>query len=225
MPIDPHPPARSGVRPGDRARQPRQRRDPLRLGRREGVVTGRRTVLPTSVVYFFSPAEDEWYPAGIVPSSNGLASGNVREEAVLHGLYEVVERDSVSREAGPARVLDLTSVAWPGVKALTEAVRTAGASLSVTHIPSRFGVPCFAARIWSADFAITNIGFGAHLAADVAISRAITEAAQSRLTAIAGSRDDIGAIYAQVQHGVDAGSSTTDDRRYRNSRRSTRSSA
>ncbi len=38
-----------------------------------------------------------------------------------------------------------------------------------------------------------ELGFGCHADRDVALSRALTEAAQARLTVISGARDDIGA--------------------------------
>ncbi|MGH8878624.1 MAG: YcaO-like family protein, partial [Stackebrandtia sp.] len=52
-------------------------------------------------------------------------------------------------------------------------------------------VHCFSAHLWMPDGAILAEGFGAHIDATIALSRAITEAVQSRLTTIVGARDDI----------------------------------
>ena len=50
---------------------------------------------------------------------------------------------------------------------------------------------------------MTCFGWGAHLDAGVAVSRAVTEAVQSRLTAIVGSRDDLPPVYQQVRSNTD----------------------
>ena len=46
-----------------------------------------------------------------------------------------------------------------------------------------------------------NVGFGTHVDKRVAAARALTEAAQSRLTFIHGARED---LFAKVVHGTDA---------------------
>jgi ribosomal protein S12 methylthiotransferase accessory factor len=79
-------------------------------------------------------------------------------------------------------------------------LRSAGVVFAIDWVPNRFQVPCFAAWIWSADLPVTFLGFGAHSAPEVALSRAVTEAAQSRLTAIAGTREDLPPIYEQIRH-------------------------
>jgi ribosomal protein S12 methylthiotransferase accessory factor len=177
---------------------------PLDWVRGTGLVTQRTVPVPRSVVSLVGPDEKTWMPAGFVWSSNGLASGNSVEEAALHALYEIVERDAVAalppQEFGVA--IDAREIAECDGAALVEMIRQSGASLAVYHVPSRIGVPCYSVRLWSADFPITSIGFGAHLDSGVALSRAITEAAQSRLTVIAGSRDDIPALYDLVRDGA-----------------------
>jgi len=66
-------------------------------------------------------------------------------------------------------------------------------------LPSRLDIPVFRAAVWSPEFPVTSIGWGAHGDAAVALSRAVTEAAQSRLTAIVGSRDDLPRVYEHVR--------------------------
>ncbi|MFJ5679009.1 YcaO-like family protein [Streptomyces sp. NPDC093097] len=73
--------------------------------------------------------------------------------------------------------------------------------LDVATVPNRWGVPCFAAFVWSEDFALLTAGSGAHSSASVALSRALTEAVQSRLTLINGARDDLTASYSHVLRG------------------------
>jgi ribosomal protein S12 methylthiotransferase accessory factor len=58
---------------------------------------GRAVPVPYRMVYleFTDPAG--WRPRAFQETSNGLASGNTLIEATLHALYEVIERDAVSR--------------------------------------------------------------------------------------------------------------------------------
>jgi len=156
-------------------------------------VDGRPALVPRAAVQIGRFSADEWTPGTPSAYTNGLASGNTRTEALIHALYEVIERDATSSlQQVPVdeRVyLDPGSVTGYCAE-LTGALRAAGAWLEVVTAPNRFGVPCFAAYLWREDFGATAIGAGAHSDPDVALSRAITEAAQSRLTAIAGTRDD-----------------------------------
>lgn len=141
-----------------------------------------------------------WVVPGLRWDSNGLASGNSREEAALHALYEIVERDAVSGRPGRSTdYVDPTSITEPNCAGLIERITAAGATLRIVRVPDRFGVPCFGATVWSQEFPVTCLGWGAHLDAAIAVSRAVTEAAQSRLTAIAGSRDDLPAKYHLVR--------------------------
>ncbi|MEU4828783.1 YcaO-like family protein [Actinomadura luteofluorescens] len=53
---------------------------------------------------------------------------------------------------------------------------------------------CFEARIQGDDYPITFTGPGSHNDPAIALCCALTEAAQSRLTAITGARDDLPAV-------------------------------
>jgi ribosomal protein S12 methylthiotransferase accessory factor len=164
-----------------------------------GMITGQAVPVPTALVLV--PYEDRpWSVPGLRWNSNGLASGNSRDEASLHALYEIVERDGLSRQPvdAPREYIDPESITDDHCAALIALILSSGAMLSIDRVPNRFGVPCFNAEVWSHDFPVVSGGTGAHLDAHVAVSRAMTEAVQSRLTAIAGSRDDIPSIYPLV---------------------------
>lgn len=133
-------------------------------------------------------------------SSNGLASGNHPLEAVLHGLYEVVERDAtmlweISDDAArDASAVDLDTVTDAGSLEVVARFAAAGLDVAVWEQTSDVGLPVFACEIIDAATGLDHVpaaaGMGAHHDASIALSRALTEAAQSRLTTIAGSRDD-----------------------------------
>jgi ribosomal protein S12 methylthiotransferase accessory factor len=138
-------------------------------------------------------------------SSDGLASGNVAAEAIFHGLLERIERDadllwSLTRSAERApRCVAADSFADPVIDGLAARIRDAGLLLQVFDMTSDIGVACFQALIGPADigtrggvlYAEAANGSGCHPVPVRAVIRAITEAAQSRLTLVSGSRDDI----------------------------------
>jgi YcaO-like protein with predicted kinase domain len=142
------------------------------------------------------------FPRGHQPvfdvSSNGLASGNHLLEAISHGLCEVIERDAEARwrlTRGQRR-LDLDTVDDPGCRTLLARLAAAGVHATVWDITSDAGVPAYGCSImedprepaWRA-LGLYQ-GFGCHPSPAVALARALCEAVQTRLTYIAGSRDD-----------------------------------
>ncbi|WP_281407565.1 YcaO-like family protein [Neorhizobium sp. P12A] len=137
-------------------------------------------------------------------SSDGLASGNTLSEATFHGLLERIERDAeilsqfIPAEERRLNCVDPKSFRDPVVDSLTARVRAAGFRLQMFNITSNVGVPCIEAFIAPAvpaggimRYIEMTQGAGAHPNGVRAAIRAITEAAQSRLTYISGARDDI----------------------------------
>jgi ribosomal protein S12 methylthiotransferase accessory factor len=137
-------------------------------------------------------------------SSDGLASGNLLLEAVVHGLCERIERDAmtlwmlrpdaeVSRRCiDPARYGDAT------LAALAASIEAAGLHLRLFDMTSDIGVPASFATVspvpdgHEADWTHFDVasGYGCHPRPARAAMRAVTEAVQSRLTVISGARDD-----------------------------------
>ena len=152
--------------------------------------TGKRTLVPTAVVALDWTRSLRWQPRMFDSNSNGLASGNSWTEAALHGCYELIERDAVF-SGSRGHQIDVDSVVTPETSHMVELIRRAGNHLALRYYPHRTGLPAFSARITNELLPYDFAGFGCHLDADVALNRAISEAAQSRLTEIAGSRDDL----------------------------------
>jgi ribosomal protein S12 methylthiotransferase accessory factor len=163
----------------------------------EELLTAREAWLPASAVRIRTPM---LYPF----SSNGLASGNHLVEATLHGLYEVIERDAVSRLSSKGRIrveqpqcrsIDLDTVDNDSVGELIEKIRHANMKLVLIWIESCLPVHTFWAILLDKNpfshCSAVNIGYGTHLSVSVAATRAITEAAQTRLTFIHGAREDL----------------------------------
>lgn len=132
-------------------------------------------------------------------TTNGLASGNTLEEALCHALYEVIERDNLSRlqiatsdELNDWQI-NIESIDDEINKTLITKLQTQ-LNIIVWDITGKFSVPTFHAAIWDpADPTNGRIftGSGTHFQKEIALSRAITEAAQAKLTIISGLRDDI----------------------------------
>jgi ribosomal protein S12 methylthiotransferase accessory factor len=134
-------------------------------------------------------------------SSNGLASGNTLLEATSHALCELVERDGTSlfvarpQRDHDDRRIDLDTICDPSNRALLDIYRRAGMEVGVWETTTDVGLPAFRATIIDRDDTPRRLGAfageGCHLDRDIALSRALTEAAQDRLTHIAASRDDL----------------------------------
>ncbi|MGW7514130.1 YcaO-like family protein [Streptomyces sp. NPDC054796] len=155
---------------------------------------GRRVPVPAASVRLGRGEHSAWRLHLPSASTNGLASGNTRAEAMVHALCELIERETVSDLAagGAAQRLDPASIDEPSLAWLIERLERAGCWYELWHLPNRFGVPVMCCYLWREDQpALQVAGSGAHLDAGVALARAVTEAAQTRLTHITGSREDI----------------------------------
>lgn len=166
---------------------------------------GEPTFVPADLIRLDARVAPRWSPPRFQATSNGLSGGNVLGEALVHGMYEVVERDCLTRAARGNRgerpvPVDLTTVGNAYVDMLLARFRAARVGVAVRHFANPYGIPTFDARIWSESFPVVYRGAGTHLDAGVALSRALTEAAQSRVTAISGARDDIGVSLYRNAH-------------------------
>lgn len=158
-------------------------------------ITDEVTYLPREAVVMGRQLREEWRTYLLRASSNGLASGNNRDEAIVHGLYELAERDALDALDRPDAVRDVVDLGTfddPHCCDMIDRIRGHGAWLEVCHVPTRFGFPCMLAYLWHEDQGAAIVsGAGCHSDPAIALSRAIAEAVQTRLTYIAGSRDDI----------------------------------
>jgi YcaO-like protein with predicted kinase domain len=134
--------------------------------------------------------------------TSGLASGNSLLEAACHGVYELVERDAVTLfylrapEEQWRRRVDLSTIDDPSCLELLQRYERAEIAVAVWDVTSDVGLPCFLCSIVEREREPLRAlgaasGAGCHSERGVALSRALTEAAQSRLTRISGARDDL----------------------------------
>jgi ribosomal protein S12 methylthiotransferase accessory factor len=154
-----------------------------------------------------------------IATTNGLASGNCLEEAVCHALCEVIERDDwtmaelvsnrlkqavTKRAAGAAaEAADWLEDRYPSIDLSTlpaeaqhfvELFVNAGVRITLRNTTTATGlasVAAIAVEYVGETFATAHGGHAVHPDARVAVTRALTEAAQSRAVDIQGMREDI----------------------------------
>lgn len=141
---------------------------------------GRHKYLPTQLLYYQSKASaqcDTFYCFGC---SNGNASGNNLEEAVLQGFFELVERDAVAlwwynRLRKPAVATE--SFEEPYLLDFLGHYRSLGREAWALDITSDLAIPAFAAvsRVCSGPEERILFGLGCHLDARIALLRAFSE--------------------------------------------------
>ena len=171
---------------------------PMRWLPATGLLSGARTAVPLELVRLDHTYAPVWVPPLFRATSNGLASGNTVAEATVHALAELCERDMLAtlrlRDPRTWLRLNMNTVPDPDVAAIGECLGRDGSMVEVVvvhDIARASGPGCFEARIRSPLLPVTFTGSGCHLDPTVALLRALTEAAQSRLAAIAGARDDL----------------------------------
>jgi oxazoline/thiazoline synthase len=115
--------------------------------------------------------------------SNGSAAGTTREDAILQGFLELVERDAVAlwwynRIRRPA--FDLDELQDPYVDRLRGFYASLGRSLWMLDITNDLGIPTIAAVSHRIGHPVQDIlvGFGAHFDPQIAAARALTEVNQ-----------------------------------------------
>jgi YcaO-like protein with predicted kinase domain len=145
-----------------------------------------------------------------VASSNGLASGNHPLEALSHAICEVVERDATSiwtrrpTEFQHRSRLDLASVDSADCRDVLDRYERAGIAVAVWEMTGDIAIPSFMCMIAEPPgrrlFPIPSCrGMGCHPSREIALLRALTEAAQSRLTIISGARDDLSRRWYELE--------------------------
>ena len=158
--------------------------------------------VPYELVHTIYTVDKTLCPGNFAASSNGLASGNHILEAISHAICEVVERDAttlwslMSEEERERRRIDLDTVDDPACREVLDKYERAGVMVGVWDSTTDIGLPCFECGIVDRENKgmrdlYSAGGSGCHPAREIALLRALTEAAQSRAACISGSRDDL----------------------------------
>jgi ribosomal protein S12 methylthiotransferase accessory factor len=169
----------------------------------------RERLLPTAYCYYGAhvPGHD-----GCIADSNGNAAGNTIEEAILHGLLELVERDHVAlwwfnRLRVPA--LDLESLADPWLDSVLARFAADERRVWALDLTADLGIPVVAAVTTPGSRpGGVGLGFGAHLDITRAAVRAVTELVQLGAGAPSGGAghgppDAVDAAASSYLHGAE----------------------
>lgn len=158
------------------------------------IVTEKEYFVPSNAI--FHP----YIPKNSTPifkgNTNGLASGNVLEEAVLHGIFEVIERDAWSifeLTKKNKKQIDIETIKNPLINELLNKFKKESIDIKLMDLTADVNIPTIAATADDTllkDPALLTLGVGTHLNPEIAIIRALTELAQSRATQIHGARED-----------------------------------
>lgn len=171
------------------------------------LVDGAETAVPTDLVTLAEPVGP---PTPFHQSSNGLASGAVYVEALFAALLEIVERDGLACRRAAEKLAGVrmprvrlgTLGGMPIVQQVLDLLDAAALQPIIYDCTIDSLIPVYLVRLvdLSTRFVGVFAGTGAHLDPEIALLRALTEAAQSRTVYIAGSRDDfLGREHAQFR--------------------------
>ncbi|MGY3393262.1 bacteriocin biosynthesis cyclodehydratase domain-containing protein [Bradyrhizobium sp. USDA 3311] len=131
--------------------------------------------LPTGLLYFFY--------GGFHTDSNGCAAGNTRDEAIVQGFLELIERDAYAiwwyNQVQRAAV-DLEQFDDFYVRDLQAQFADAGRKLWVLDVTTDLGIPTYVAIMHWMQNGHENIEFGsgAHFDRHIALLRSLTELTQ-----------------------------------------------
>ena len=163
--------------------------------RAQHVTTGNDIWLPFDAVHLDRTVTSPRY----WQSSDGLASGNTRDEAILHGVLERVERDALTLwQITPVTkryksAIDTKAIVEPPLRDALDRIKRAGLEIVLFDITTDLGISCIVALLGpknrksgrSIRHVDITLGVGASTSPAIAAMRAITESVQSRMTFIA----------------------------------------
>jgi bacteriocin biosynthesis cyclodehydratase domain-containing protein len=152
------------------------------------ITKNKMTWLPADLVYFPLRSEARKKKKFLFEkTSNGLSAGNCIEEAVLQGVLELVERDAsylarISRRSYPS--IDIDGMRDDHLYSLVRNIRASGCELVLRDITNDIGIPVVFALIVDrrrGEPAFSE-GTGAHIDPAIAITRAVTESVQIKIS-------------------------------------------
>ena len=139
------------------------------------------TLLPATlaVLRFSWTHTDERFAPSLSP---GLASGTDLTRALLHGVYELIERDAFAmawllRRVG--RQLDIAALPDPALDASRARLAEDGYALTFVELTNDVGVPVVLAVISRPDNPYLAVGLGANVSIAHAAARAYAEALEN----------------------------------------------
>lgn len=162
----------------------------------KSLISGEAKLIPASTVFLCNTV----FKGNFVPNgSSGLSAGAALKDAVLQGLFEVIEHDAwMIGQANTVKlpVIDENTIQNPEVRAVINKIKNMGFNIIMRDYTTDLGIPVV--RTWISDernytkYAFN--GFGCSVDAELAIERSVTEAVQGFLPAEPEEPSDYGKI-------------------------------
>jgi ribosomal protein S12 methylthiotransferase accessory factor len=168
--------------------------EPLACVKAKDLTNGRKYLVPAELVFLPYPSQlggSQYFGS----NSNGLCSGNSVLEATIHGIAEVIERDICSFESINDTSALVVNRSLPStIRKIATNLFAVGMNLYVRYVKNVFAMPYFMAVVAESKAInpiYVSVGYGCHPLKEIALTRAVCEALQSRLSFIHGGRDDL----------------------------------
>ncbi|ESZ22035.1 YcaO-like family protein [Mesorhizobium sp. L48C026A00] len=176
--------------------------DQLRLGWTDGYDLISKRVLPVPVALvdtiYTLPSP---HPVAFPRSTRGLAAGPTLLAAIIHGALEILERANVAGarrypRSYPEIRIDPANASGPLSSRTIARLSAADLAAGIWLVPGDHGLPVFRCEVIETQShreiaPMPGEGFACDFTHDRALVRALMEAAQARVTALAGAREDI----------------------------------
>lgn len=168
----------------------------------DNLLVGSRDFVPLELVHTAYLVPTHPHDGIFAATTTGLAAALDETDAIMHGILECVERDAMARAHGTHGFLqrqriDLATIDDPTVLALLDELAGKGLIVSLWLAPSPVSLPVIWCHLMESNPRETALlhlptdGSAAAFDPAAAIVHAIREAAQARLAAISGARDDL----------------------------------
>ena len=153
----------------------------------QSLADGRLTIVPRDLVCLSRPPRRRWRPAFLTATTVGLGAGATRDEAIVGALCGWAAHDAAAMLAhgGITGVLDTRTIPDAWCARTVQQVADAGGQAVIAALPSRTGMPCWAAAFRGGD--VATAGIAARPDPVAALAAALCDAAAARLAALAGS--------------------------------------
>ena len=160
------------------------------------LITDKEYYIPSNAVFHPYILKNKNCQRLFKSNTNGLASGNSINEAILHGIFEVIERDAWSifeLTHKNSSQINLNTIKSEIINDTLLKFSENEINIKLMDLTADIKIPTIAASADDTllkDAGLLTLGIGTHLDPEVAVLRALCEVAQSRATQIHGARED-----------------------------------
>lgn len=153
--------------------------------------TNEDAFLPTQYLQLDFTNQQLQQPVFNFANSTGIAASLTYTKAIIHGVYECIERHTVFVNDHAALDTQFVFDNCPSVNDVIEDLRSKNYLVDFYLYESGLDLPCIKVSVTDKYTNECYFGTACNANFDLAVQKALVEAVQSRLTKITGTRDDI----------------------------------